>query len=47
MTRLWFPLLLAAVLLCLLIAYAHEERRAEAEWREGCAKIKREVNQGR
>jgi hypothetical protein len=46
-TRLWFPLLIAALALCTLIAYARHERlaeaKADAEWAGGCAKIEDEV----
>ena len=43
MTRLWFPLLIAAALLCCLIAYAREQARQDAEWAETCAKVEAAV----
>jgi len=42
MTRLIVPLLIAAALLCCLIAYAREQAREDAEWAETCAKIEGE-----
>ena len=47
MTRLWFPLLLAALAFCLLVAYARMERQADAEWDRVCAKVQAETNHKR
>lgn len=44
----WFPiLLLAAALLCCLIAYARYERQAEEQWDKVCAEIERQAREGK
>ena len=43
MTRLWFPLILAALAFCLLVAYARMECQADAEWDSVCAKVQEQA----
>ena len=45
MTRFWFPLLIAAAMLCCLIAYLRAEAREQAEWDSVCDQIAAQAGQ--
>ena len=47
MTRFWFPLLIAAAMLCCLIAYLRNEAREQAEWDSVCDTIAAQAGQPR